>query len=260
MSQLVTVEQRDHLLLIGVNRVEKKNAWNVEIIQGVARAYTDLASDPALRVGVVFAHGDDFTAGLDLVDVLPTMSGGDPQQVLPPGLCDPWDFMGEPCPKPIVLAVQGRCFTLGIELGLASQAVIAASDTVFAQLEVKRGIIPLGGGTLRLGSRLGARGVQWLLTGEKFDAQQALAAGLVSEVVPVGAQLDRAIEVANRIAANAPLAVQAALAGHRSAERAARDAAGASLRERAQGLFTSKDAAEGVAAMIARRDPVYRGE
>jgi len=146
MAQLVTVEQRNHLLLIGIDRVEKKNAWNLEVIQGVARAYTDLANDPALRVGVVFAHGDDFTAGL------------------------------------------------------------------------------------------------------------------VSEVVPVGEQLERAVEVAEEIAANAPLAVQAALAGHRSAERAARDAAGASLRERAQGLFTSQDAAEGVAAMIARRDPVYRGE
>jgi enoyl-CoA hydratase/carnithine racemase len=260
MSDLVTVERRDHLLLIGVNRVEKKNAWNIEVIQAVARAYTDLAKDPALRVGVVFAHGDDFTAGLDLADALPALAGGDPQQVLPPDLCDPWDFIGEACPKPIVLAVQGRCFTLGIELGLASQAVIAASDTVFAQLEVMRGIIPLGGATFRLGSRLGIRGVQWLLSGEKFDAAQALDAGLVSEVVPVGTQLDRAIAVANQIAGNAPLAVQAALAGHRSAERASRDAAAASLRESGPTLLTSKDAAEGMAAMIARREPVYRGE
>jgi enoyl-CoA hydratase len=260
MSDLVTVEQNGHLLLIGVDRVEKKNAWNIEIIQRVARAYTDLENDASLRVGVVFAHGQDFTAGLDLADVLPAMAGGDAQQVLPPELCDPWDFIGRPCPKPIVLAVQGRCFTLGIELGLASQAVIAASDTVFAQLEVARGIAPLGGATFRLGSKLGIRGVQWLLTGEKFDAAQALEAGLVSEVVPVGEQLDRAIAVAERIASNAPLAVQVALAGHRSAERAARDAAAASLLEGGQTLLTSKDAMEGMAAMMGRREPVFRGE
>jgi enoyl-CoA hydratase/carnithine racemase len=259
MSDLVTIEQRDHLLLIGIDRAAKRNAWNLEIIETVARAYTDLANDSALRVGVVFAHGEDFTAGLDLADVVPALAGPEPRPVIPADACDPWDFVGEPCPKPIVMAVHGRCFTLGIELALASQAVIAASDTVFAQLEVMRGIIPLGGATFRLGSRLGARGIQWLLTGEKFDAAQALDAGLVSEVVPVGAQLDRAIAVANQIAANAPLAVQAALAGHRSAERAARDAAAARLREDGLTLLTSKDAAEGMAAMIARRDPVYQG-
>lgn len=259
MSDLVTVEQRDTLLLIGVNRPEKRNAWNIEIIQAVARAYTDLAGDAGLRVGVVFGHGDDFTAGLDLANVAPALAGGQAASVLPPDLCDPWNFLGEPCSKPVVLALQGRCYTLGVELALASQAVVAASNTTFAQLEVARGIIPLGGATFRLGSRLGARGMQWLLTGETFDASQALDAGLVSEVVPVGAQLERAVEVARLIAANAPLAVQSALAGHRAAERAGRDAAADRLRSDGPGLFTSKDALEGMTAMIERRSPRYQG-
>jgi len=260
MSDLVTVEQRDNLLLVGVNRAEKRNAWNIEIIQSVARAYTKLAHDADLRVGVVFGHGADFSAGLDLANVAPALAGGQAASVLPPGLCDPWNFLGEPCPKPIVLAVQGRCYTLGIELALASQAVIAAADTSFAQLEVARGIIPLGGATFRLGARLGARGMQWLLTGESFDASQALDAGLVSEVVPVGTQLDRALAVAERIAANAPLAVQSALAGHRVAERAARDAAADRLRSDAPALFASKDAVEGMTAMMERRAPRYQGQ
>ena len=259
MSDLVTIERNDSILLIGINRPNKRNAWNTEIIQAVAQAYTDLAKDDSLLVGVVFGHGDHFTAGLDLADVAPRLAGGDASQVLPPDLCDPWDFMGEPCPKPIVLAVHGRCYTLGIELSLASQAVIAASDTVFAQLEVARGIVPLGGATFRLGSRLSARGIRWLLTAEEFDAEEALAAGLVSEVVAVGKQLDRAIEVAEAIAANAPLAVQSALAAHRAAERAARDAAGAVLREDGQRLFQSEDVTEGITAMIERRKPNYHG-
>lgn len=261
MSDLVSVERRGHVLLIGVDRVEKKNAWNLEVIRAVAQAYTNLAHDRELRVGVVFGHGPDFTAGLDLPEVAPALATGDPREILPADLCDPWDFIGEPCPKPIVVAIQGRCLTLGIELCLASQVVIAASDTVLAQMEVARGIVPLGGGTFRLGQRLGARGLRWLLTAEKFDAVQALEAGLLTEVVPVGSQLERAIEIAERIAANAPLAIQSALAGHRAAERAARDAAAALLRgEEALRLIRSKDAAEGVAAMLARREPVYVGE
>jgi enoyl-CoA hydratase/carnithine racemase len=259
MSTLVTIERRDSTLLIGVNRPDKRNAWNTEIIQAVARAYTDLANDDSLRVGVLFGHGEHFTAGLDLMDVAPRLAGGDPGAVLPPDLLDPWDFAGEPCPKPVVLAVQGRCYTLGIELALASQVVVAASDTVFAQLEVARGIVPIGGATYRLGARLGARGLRWLLTGEEFRAQEAFDAGLVSEVVPPGTQLDRAIELANRIAQNAPLGVRAALASHRAAERAARDAAFARVLEDARTLFSSQDVGEAMAAMMERRPPKFQG-
>lgn len=259
MSDLVTIEQRDSVLMIGVNRPDKRNAWNTEVIQSVAQAYTDLANDDALRVGVVFGHGEHFTAGLDLMDVAPRLAGGDPAAVLPPDLCDPWDFAGDPCPKPIVLAVQGRCYTLGIELALASQVVVAASDTMFAQLEVARGIVPIGGATYRLGARLGARGLRWLFTGEQFGAEEALAAGLVSEIVPVGAQLDHALELANQIAQNAPLGVRAALASHRAAERAARDAAFAKVLEDARTLFRSQDVGEAMAAMMERRPPKFQG-
>jgi len=260
MTDLVTTERRGHIMLIGVDRQDKRNAWNVEVIQGVAAAYTELSNDADLRVGVVFAHGDDFTAGLDLMDVLPALTTGDPADVLPTDLCDPWDFLGEPCTKPIVVAVQGRCYTLGIELILASQVSVAASDTVFAQLEVARGIVPLGGGTHRLPGRLGTAGLRWLLTAESFDARQALEAGMVNEVVDVGAQLERAIEIAETIAASAPLAVQSALATSRAAERAERDAAAASVRESVAALITSGDAMEGMNAMIEKRAPHFTGE
>lgn len=259
MSDLVTIEQRESILMIGVNRPDKRNAWNTEIIQAVARAYTDLANDEGLRVGLLFGHGEHFTAGLDLMDVAPRLAGGDPSAVLPADLCDPWDFAGEPCPKPIVMAAQGRCYTLGIELALASQVVIAAADTVFAQLEVARGIVPIGGATFRLGARLGARGLRWLLTGEPFGVDEALDAGLVSEVVPIGTQLDRALEVAGLIAQNAPLGVRAALASHRAAERAARDAAFAKVLEDAQVIFRSQDVGEAMAAMMQRRPPSFQG-
>ena len=101
--------------------------------------------------------------------------------------------------------------------------------------------------------------MQWLLTAETFDAHQALEAGMVSEVVPTGTQLERATEIAHTIAANAPLAVRAALANSRAAQRASDEAAAAQVGEVGQALFTSEDAMEAVAAMTERRDPVFRG-
>jgi enoyl-CoA hydratase/carnithine racemase len=101
--------------------------------------------------------------------------------------------------------------------------------------------------------------MRWLLTAESFDADEALAAGLVTEVVATGTQLERAVELAETIAANAPLAVQSALANARAAERAARDAAAEQLREAIPAIFSSADVTEGVTAMLERRPPVFRG-
>src|SRR5262245_51330947 len=208
---VVTLEEDGALLLIGVNRPDANNLWNVDVIQAVSRAYRRLGDAAHLRVGVVFGHGRLFTAGLDLASVAPVLAAG-PSAIFPKDGHDPWDFFGEPCPKPIVVAVHGACNTLGIELALASQLVVAADDTRFAQLEVARGIFPLGGATFRLPMRLGLQGMRYLLTAERFDATTALQLGLVSEVVSAGRHLERAIELARVIAGNAPLGVQAALA------------------------------------------------
>lgn len=255
----VTIEEDGPLLLIGVNRPDAHNLWNLEVIQTVCRACRRLADTDHLRVGVIFGHGRMFTAGLDLASVGPLVAAGDTRAVLPEDGYDPWNFFGEPCPKPIVVAVHGTCNTLGIELALASQAAVAAEGTRFAQLEVARGIFPLGGGTFRLPARLGAAGMRYLLTAERFDAAAALSAGLVNEVVPEGQQLQRAVETAGRIAANAPLAVQASLASARAAERASRDAAAQVLLDWNQKVLGSHDAAEGLNAFLERRTPEFEG-
>lgn len=257
---VVTVERTGHVLLIGVNRPDAYNLWNLEVIREVSRAYRQLGDDPALRVGIVFGHGRGFTAGLDLPSVAPAVATGDVASVFPPDGYDPWDFFGEPCPKPIVVAAHGTCNTLGIELMLASQIAIAAEGTKFAQLEVARGIFPLGGATFRLPSRLGTAGMRYLLTAERFHSDAAYRWGLISEVTPSGQHLERALEIANTLASNAPLAVQAALASARAAERAAREAARAVLLERNPLVAMSADAAEGISALIERRPPVFRGQ
>jgi enoyl-CoA hydratase/carnithine racemase len=255
----VTVERDGHVLLIGLNRPEKRNAADVAMLEQLALAYGELDRDPELRVGVVFAHGDHFTGGLDLADVAPRI-GPRGLAMVPDGGVHPWGMDGSRVRKPVVLAVQGTCLTLGIELALASDIVVAASDTVFAQLEVARAILPFGGATTRFAATAGwGNAMRWMLTGDRFDAVEAHRMGLVQEVVEPGAQLARARELAARIAAQAPLAVQATLSNARLAVRDGDAAAEARLQGELVRLVQTEDARIGMQAFLTRTDPEFVG-
>jgi enoyl-CoA hydratase/carnithine racemase len=108
---IVTLDEDEGLLLIGVNRAQAHNLWNLEVIQAVSRAYRRLGDAEHLGVGVLHAHGRHFTAGLDLLSVAPLVASGDPRAVLPDDGYEPWNFFGDPCPKPIVVAAHGTCNT-----------------------------------------------------------------------------------------------------------------------------------------------------
>lgn len=255
----ITVERDGHLLLIGFNRPEKRNAADVVMLEQLALAYGELDRDPELRVGVVFAHGDHFTGGLDLADVVPRI-GPQGLAMVPEGGIHPWGMDGTRVRKPVVLAVQGTCLTLGIELALASDIVVAADDTVFAQLEVARAILPFGGATTRFARAAGwGDAMRWMLTGDRFDAVEAHRMGLVQEVVPAGEQLARARELASRIAAQAPLAVQATLANARLTVREGEAAAEAQLPHELVRLAQTEDARIGMQAFLTRTDPEFVG-
>ncbi|MFC0434953.1 crotonase/enoyl-CoA hydratase family protein [Kutzneria buriramensis] len=253
----ITVERREHLLLIGLDRVDKRNSFTTDMLAELAAAYGELERDPDAWVGVLFAHGDHFTAGLDLAQVAPHLGDG---LTFAKGSVDPWGIAGPARTKPVVAAAQGWCLTLGIELLLASDVRIAAEGTRFAQIEIQRGIYPFGGATVRLPQAAGwGNAMRWLLTGDEFDAAEAYRIGLVQEVVPAGQQVDRAIELASRIAAQAPLGVRATLAS----ARAALDDPTAALSRLAADLhplLTSADAAEGVQSFIERRKAVFTGK
>lgn len=255
----VTVEKDGHVLLIGVDRADKRNAWDLQVIDEVAAAYDRLATDDDVRVGVVFGHGDHFSAGLDLAEVLPAVQASGPSILSGTGLHDPFGLWGPPVPKPVVLAVQGIAFTLSIELALASDIVVAADDVRFRQLEVGRGILPFGGATLRAPAQLGwGNAMRWILTGEELGAAEAHRIGLVQEVVPVGQQLTRALEIAKTIAAQAPLGVQGTLANARIACRG-EEAAREHLAGLLPPLLESEDAAEGVLSFVERREARFTG-
>jgi enoyl-CoA hydratase/carnithine racemase len=255
----ITIERRGHLLLIGINRPRKRNAFDGEMLGQLAAAFAELEHDRELRCGVIFAHGDHFTAGLDLADVGPRIASGELD--LGAFEFDPMAVHGPTRSKPTVIAVQGICLTIGVELSLAQDICIAASNTRFGQIEVRRGIMPFGGATFRLLQRAGwGNAMRWLLTGDEFDAAEALRIGLAQEVVEVGHQLERAIEIAQTIAAQAPLAVQASLAAARRALAQQEQAGIAALMPEVHKLMRSEDAAEGMMSFIERRTANFKGK
>ncbi len=254
----ITVEQRGHLLLIGINRPEKFNSYTPHMAKQLVAAYTRLDEDAELWVGVVFGHGKHFSAGLDLPKWTEAMAraGKDPDHA---AAVDPM-ALGRACRKPIVTAVQGITFTFGIELALAGDIVVAADDCRFSQLEPARGIHATGGATFRFPERAGwGNAMYHLLTSDEFDAAEAYRIGLVQEVVPAGTQLDRAIELAERIATQAPLAVQATKASARRYLTEGVDACIGALDSVQAHLLASEDAAEGVQSFIERRAARFEG-
>lgn len=255
----VLTQRHGNVLAIGLNRPEKRNAADAEMLSALALAYGELQRDPEMRVGLVHAVGDHFTGGLDLADVAPRI-GPDGLDVIPAGGIDPWQLADTTLTKPIVVAVQGVCLTLGIELILAADVAVAADDARFGQIEVARGILPFGGATLRFPRRCGwGNAMRWLLTGDMFDAAEAYRMGLVQQIVPAGRQFDAALALAQRIAAQAPLAVQATLANAKLAVRTDDTTAARALQPELVRLAGSEDAAIGMRAFLSRSEPEFTG-
>jgi len=177
----------------------------------------------------------------------------------PEGNIDPFGLANR-CRKPLVTAVQGICFTVGIEIALAGDIIIAADTVRFCQMESKRGIAPLGGAHFRYLTRAGWGDAMYhLFLCDEFNAERAYKIGLVQEVVPLGRQVDRAMEVAQLIAKNAPLGIQitkqAALKFTEAGEKSAIEFI-PKIRER---VMNSEDMKEGIQSFIERRAAVFKG-
>ncbi len=252
----VSVERRDHVLLIGLERPAKYNGLTPKMMGELVEAFTRLDEEEGLRVGVLFGHGKHFTAGLDLPKFREGMKSGNRERR--DGV-DPF-ALGRVCRRPVICAGHGITYTAGIEMMLGCDIVIAADDCRFSQLEPKRGIMATGGATFRFIERGGwGNGMYHLLVVDEFDAAEALRVGLVQEVVPAGQQLDRALELAGKIAALAPLAIEATKASARLYAEQGQKACIAEFRETQQRLASSEDAEEGVRSFVERRDPVFQG-
>ena len=254
----ISVEASEHVLLIGLNRPAKRNAFDLQMYQELGQALARLQNEAKLRCGVLFAHGEHFTGGIELPQWLPFFRDGR-MPPLPADALDPLAREAEhTLTKPLVIAVQGWCLTIGIELMLAADIRVAAQDTRFAQIEIKRGIFPIGGATVRLVQEIGwGDAMRILLTGDEFSAAEAYRLGLVQEVVPPGAQLERAVAIAQTIAKQSPVGVQATLASARLARREGERAAFARMLPDLQQAIASDDAIEGLNAFLERREPKF---
>ncbi len=249
----ITTEQRDGLFLIGIDRPAKLNGFTPAMLRGMAQAYTRYEHEPEARCAVVFAEGANFTAGLDLPKVAPYL--GRNTLLVEDGEIDPFESRAPFRSKPVVFAVHGICFTLGIEMMLAADVVVAATDTRFAQLEVKRGLMPTGGATIRMVERAG-----WgMLTGDEFDAPTALRLGFIQEIVEPGRQRERAVELAKSIAAQAPLAVISTMENAHVALREGPTAASALFGSTQSRLLASEDFQDGLRSFREKRAPKFRG-
>lgn len=254
----ITYETDGYICLIGLNRADKRNAFDSHMIKQLSEALTRYENDGNLRCALIFAHGEHFTAGLDLMELQDKWDKGAFE--FNDNEIDPWGIGGKLRSKPVVVVVQGTCFTAGIELMLNSDVVIASDNCNFAQMEVQRGIMPFGGATVRFVAAAGwQKAMPYLLTGKAFDAQTADSLNLVSEVVESGEEYNRAMTIAQEICKAAPLGVQGLLSSAQDASRNGAKSALVNIHGYLPHLFHSEDAKEGVMAMVEHRAAEFKG-
>ena len=254
----VVLDQRGPLLLIGIDRPQTQNLLDAEILVGIGRAYYRLDQDDGLRVAVLYGIGPDFSLGVDLASLAAAQAAG----TFPPkdtGFINSFGLRPPYRSKPVVVAVHGGVKFGAHELFLSSDVRVAATDTRFSQGEVTRGVFPGGGATVRLVREIGwGNAMRYMLTGEEWGAEEAHRLGLVQEVTPPGKQLDRAVEIAQKIAAAAPLGVRATLASSRQA-LSGDEALFPPLTAELLRLNQSEDRKEFLRAVREGRAPAFRG-
>lgn len=250
----------DSVLVITINREEARNAVDHDVCVGVGGAVTEAEKDPSIRALVLTGTGNRaFSAGADLKAI---MRG---ERILPEG-CEHWSlasFANRFTTKPTIAAVNGPALGGGTELALACDLIIAAEHTVFGLPEVKRGLVAGAGGAFRLRQQLPHRvAMRLLLTGESMSARDAQRWGLINDVVPTSSDVvPAAVDLANAVASNAPLAVQAtkrialgATGGARTDETSFWDLTNAEL----AALIKTEDALEGPRAFAEKRPPIWQ--
>ena len=254
---VVLSEAHDHILKITISNPAKKNSFHPDMMLQLSNALTELHNNPDLWVGVITAEGENFTAGLDM----PKFFGPNANPTPIPETNINAFGLGNVCSKPIITAVQGICFTIGIEMALAGDIIVAADDTRFCQMEAKRGIAPLGGAHFRYIERAGwGNGMYHLLLCDEFDAEEAYRVGLIQEVVPAGTQIDRAMEIAEIIKKNAPLGIQATKIAGRKYIEAGEASAVAAIGEIREQVMGTEDAKEGIQSFVERREAKFKGK
>jgi len=252
MSDPVLTEVRGNILIVTLNRPEAKNAANKALAEGVAAAMDRLDSDNDLRVGIITGAGGTFCSGMDLKGFL----AGEAPQIPGKGFAG---LTEAPPAKPLIAAVDGYALAGGFEIALACDLIVANKDSKFGIPEVKRGLAAAAGGLVRLPRQIPQRlAMELALTGEFVSAQRAYEMGLINRIVD-GVALEGALQLAEAISANGPLAVAASKQVIREQQDWSQAEQWKNHYALTAKVFTSSDAREGAAAFAQKRAPNWTG-
>lgn len=253
MANEVIVAVEDGVMLITINRPEAKNSVNLAVAKGVAAAMEELDSNDEIRAAILTGAEGTFCSGMDLkafvTGELPIIEGR--------------GFAGlveAPPRKPLIAAVEGFALAGGFELAISCDMIVSAGNAKFGIPEVKRGLVAGAGGLLKLPRQIPRRvAMELALTGDAIDAQRAHDLGLINRVVEAGTALAAARELADKIAANGPMAVLASKQIMNESEEWSSEDMFKKQNDIALPVFASKDAIEGATAFAEKRPPQWKG-
>lgn len=268
MGEVVGFDRRGHVALVTLNRPEARNAFSPEMLVRLAEAWKQVRDDGKIRVAVVTGAGDQaFCSGADLGRLIPLVSRArapeddwDRQVLAHPDILGTALLRTFDAVKPVIAAINGHAIAGGMELAQGTDLRVASQTARFGVQEVKWAIFPGGGSTVRLPRQIPyARAMELLLTGDLISAADALELGFLNRVVPAGEVLATAMDLAERIAANGPIAVQAIRRSARACLGRPEEEAMQIESKMSAPVFRTEDAREGPRAFMEKRKPVFRG-
>ena len=255
MEYIKTSSPKSGVILIELNRPEKRNALNNATLQEIADYLQQLEADSSVKAVVITGNSQCFAAGADLNE-LSKLDVVSIQQDLRPQL---WKRIDE-FSKPLIMAINGYAFGAGFELALHGDIVLAGENAQFALPEIGLGMLPGAGGTQRLARLVGQQlTMRWAMTGEMISAQTALQHGVTSQVCPVGLTVQYAVELAEKIAKQAPLAIRVIKQSLKSIHEVTLSQGLKLERQHFVWLAATQDRQEGINAFLEKRKPEFRG-
>jgi enoyl-CoA hydratase len=264
---LVNYEVKGHVAIVTLNRPDARNAINPEVAVRLVDAWTAARDDNNVRVIIVTGNGSAFCAGADLGQLIPMISGArkpetefDHRVIKEPGIMSRALLRNFDTEKPVIAAINGHAIAGGMEMVQGTDIRVSCPEARFGVQEVKWAIFPAGGSTVRLPAQLPfAKAMELLLTGDLISADEAKAIGFLNYVVPADQVMAKAMEIADKIAANGPIAVKAIRKSARACLGVPERDALKIESEISGPVFQTEDAREGPAAFMQKRKPAYKG-
>ena len=247
-----------NIFFIDIDRPSKMNGFTPYMFEEIGKAFTEYENNNNALCAIVYTSGDNFCAGMDLKEMRNLLEKNDHSYINNNKLIDPLGLNGSIRSKPLIVAVKGITFTYGLELMLAADIAIADKNTTFAMLEVKRGLLMTGGATIRFVERTGwSNAMKYLLTGIKFDSNEAFRMNLIQEIHETKDLFTRAVELAGLICSASPDAIKEVIKNSRIAQVNQKTAISQfdSIQNK---LIKGKDFKEGLKSFLEKREPYFR--